>query len=142
MNTPFYSIVYRAHHALRNRLRPLAEEIGLSNGQPKILNYLIHHDRCKQIDLALDNDIKPATVSSILNNMEEAGLLERLNVENDKRSGCIAMSEKGRLAQAEWLNKCHAIEEIALKDFNEVEKEQFEVFLKRMYFNLCDKELD
>lgn len=142
MKTPFYSIVYRNFHAQRNYLRPFMETIGLSQGQPKILNYLVNHDRCKQVDLATSCDIKAATVSTILNNMEEAGLINRLNLVNDRRSGCIQITDKGREAQEKWMEHCIEIEKKSLANFTEEEKQQFIDYLCRMYQNLSGKELE
>lgn len=142
MKTPFYSIMYRTFHAQRNDLRPYMETIGLSQGQPKILNYLVIHDRCKQVDLATSCDIKAATVSTILNNMEESGLIKRLNHVSDRRSGCITITDKGRIAQAKWMEHCVEIEEKSLANFTDEEKAQFTEYLCRMYKNLSDKEME
>lgn len=77
MNAPFTILVYRAYHAQRNALRPGMNAVGLSPGQPKILHYLLTHDGCMQRELADSCDIEPATVSRLLDKMEEDGLVRR-----------------------------------------------------------------
>lgn len=77
MDTPFTIVMYRTFHAQRNAIRPGMADIGLSPGQPKILHYLLNHDGCMQRELADACDIEPATVSRLLDKMEEDGLVRR-----------------------------------------------------------------
>ncbi len=67
----------RTFHAQKNTIRPGMAVIGLSTGQPKILEYLSRQDSRMQKDIAAALDIEPATVSQILYNMEQAGLIKR-----------------------------------------------------------------
>ena len=77
MKTPFYLLVYKTFHAQKNRIRPGMGTLGLSTGQPKVLSYLMRHESCLQKELAEAFDIRPATISHILSNMEEKGLIYR-----------------------------------------------------------------
>ena len=77
MKTPFHLLLIRTYHAQKNRLRPEMAGIGLSPGQPKILNRLMEKDCCMQKELAESCDIQPATVSRMLDTMEQAGLVCR-----------------------------------------------------------------
>ena len=52
MKTPFHLLLIRTYHAQKNRLRPEMAGIGLSPGQPKILNRLMEKDCCMQKKLA------------------------------------------------------------------------------------------
>jgi DNA-binding MarR family transcriptional regulator len=52
-------------------------KIGLSPGQPKILTYVSEHNCCMQKEIAIALDIEPATVSQLLNNMAQNGLIKR-----------------------------------------------------------------
>ena len=77
MKIPFNLIVLKTFHAQKNKVRPLMNAIGLSPGQPKVLTFLALHGACLQKDLAAACDIEPATISKLLNLLEEKGYLER-----------------------------------------------------------------
>lgn len=142
MKTALYSILMKTYHAQRASIRPYMKDIGLSAGQPKILNYLVNHKECSQREIALGCDIEPATVSKLLDNMESKGLLERRRLHNDRRSFAIVISDKGRIAQKKWRTHCLAVEADALCDFTEEEKDHLREYLCRMYKNLTKRELE
>ena len=55
--------------ALLNRIK----DTGLTSGQPKILDYLMHHDGAIQKEIAVFCHIEPASLTVILNGMENKG---------------------------------------------------------------------
>ena len=75
---------------------PYSTQEGLSPGQPKILSYLIQHNQCRQKDLATYYNIEPATVSRLLANMEEKGLVQRESRQGEQTIGNCGNYKKGR----------------------------------------------
>lgn len=141
MNIPFHLILLKAFSAQRNTIRPQMANLGLSPGQPKILNILAMRGKCLQKDLAESCDVEPATVSKLLNSMEKNDLIARSSVPGNKRAIEIAITPKGTRLQKEITLICAQIEEKALKNFSETERENFETYLCRMYHNLTGKEM-
>jgi len=133
--------IYSIYHAQKNRIRPGMAKIGLSPGQPKVLSHLFRHNHCMQKEIAMALDIEPATVSKILNNMVEAGLVERAPLAERKRAESVSITEKGMLYYEKWRALCGEYEKLALRGFTETEKEQFSDYLSRMYGNLTGKAL-
>ncbi len=131
----------KTYHAQKNRTRPRMAKIGLSPGQPKVLNYLSRHDRCMQKEIAEASDIEPATVSQILDHMEQAGLVRRSAPAERRRAESVCLTEKGREAYEKWKLLCTQIEAESLKGFTGDETERFLDYLGRMYRNLTGKEL-
>ena len=142
MPVQLHMALYNTYHAQKNRLRPGMSDIGLSPGQPKILNYLSRRNNCMQKDIAEALDIEPATVSRILNNMVEAGLVQRAAPGARKRAESISITEKGRDAFIQWQQLCGQMEAAAMKDFTPFERGQFIEYLCRMYANLSGKVLE
>lgn len=142
MKLSFHSLMFKTYQAQKKKIRKHMPEVGLSPGQPKILNFLLGHNQCMQKDIALNCDIEAATVSKILNVMEEHDLVTRTMDENNRRAGCIAITKKGKLAVEEWNIRCREVEMLALKDFNAQEKAEFESYLCRMYENLSEKKVE
>ncbi|CAB1245812.1 MarR family transcriptional regulator [Ruminococcaceae bacterium BL-6] len=137
-----HNAVYRAFHAQRNKLRPGMEQIGLSPGQPKILRYLFQRENCMQKDIAEALDIRPATVSSLLDNMGRAGLIQRSDAATRRRAESISITEKGRQSFEKWQRLCDEVEEESLAGFTGEEQERFFGYLCRMYQNLTGKILE
>jgi len=141
LNTPFHLMILKAFSAQRNTIRPRMADLGLSPGQPKILNILTMRGECLQKDLAEACDIEPATVSKLLNNMEENHLITRGTVPGNKRAVEISITPKGSRLQKEISLACSQVERKALENFSEEERRSFESYLCRMYHNLTGKEM-
>lgn len=134
--------IYKAYHAQKNKTRPAMTGIGLSPGQPKVLRHLVQNDYCMQKEIAEALDIEPATVSRLLNNMEQNGLIRRSAPEERRRAASISITEKGRTAQAEWMQLCSEIEKQSMQGFTPEERDRFIGYLCRMYQNLTGKAIE
>lgn len=132
----------RAFHAQKNRTRPGMMKIGLSPGQPKVLLYVSRHNRCMQREIAEALDIEPATVSQLLNNMAQSGLIRRSEPGERRRAEAVSITDKGLAACEQWKLLCAEIEEESLAGFSEEERERFLSYLCRMYRNLTGKPLE
>ncbi|MBS6373360.1 MAG: MarR family transcriptional regulator [Erysipelotrichaceae bacterium] len=142
MKTPFNFVMFKTYHAQRNHIRMNMTDHGLSPGQPKILRYLNTHEDCMLKDIAANCDVEPATVSRILGNLEETGMLTKTVGTQDKRSLRLAITKKGKEALAWWNIHCQEVDELSLKGFSEEERCEFEKYLDRMYFNLSGRHLE
>jgi DNA-binding MarR family transcriptional regulator len=135
-------IIYRVYHAQKNWVRPKMARIDLSPGQPKVLSHVYAHNHCMQKEIAEALDIEPATVSKILNNMVEAGLVERSPLEQRRRAESVSITPKGKRYYEKWNALCGDYEKLALQGFSEQEKAQLADFLHRMYQNVKGKALE
>ena len=88
----------KAHTTLNRRVLARAAGLGLTPGQPKVLDYLIDHEGHDQKTIAAYCEIEPATVGSILLGMEDAGLIVRRQHPGNRRSLFVYLTEKGRAA--------------------------------------------
>lgn len=132
----FDLLLLKAFHAQSNLFRPMAAQLGLSFGQPKILNFLVDHDGCKQKDLAEMCDIKPATISRLLDKMEADGLIFRAGISGNKRAMAIHLTDLGRFRQSQLVESRRVLIERELTGFSEEERRQFSSYLSRLYDNL------
>lgn len=136
MKIPFSIALIKAYHAHNNHMRPKISEIGLSVGQPKILDFLSRHDGCMQKDLATLCHIEPATISRLLDKMEEDGLITRTAVVGNKRAVSVSLTPLGCARQKEAVAIRIQVEERELGGFSPEEREQFYQYLSRLYHNL------
>ena len=89
-------LLMRAHTSLNRQILSRAAGIGLTPGQPKVLDYLIDHEGSDQKTIAACCEIEPATVGSILLGMEEAGLVLRTQRPGNRRSLFVSLTPQGR----------------------------------------------
>lgn len=119
--------------------KKLFEQLGdreLSLGQPKILEYLQEHDGAVQKDIASACKIEPATATSLLSRMEKNGLIERKMKIDNRKYLYVFLTEKGK-EEVSYVEKAFVcVEDIALKDFTDTEKEQFIEYLQKVNKNL------
>lgn len=139
--TPLYVILFKVFHAQRAHSRPYMESIGLSPGQPKLLNHLAQHGECLQKDLAAALDVEPGTISKLLNSMEECGYITRGSIAGDKRAILISLTDEGRRRQQLYSAHMRQVADQMMQDFSDEEKEMFESLLCRAYHNLTDKDI-
>ena len=114
------------------------KDTGLTLGQPKVLDYLKDHDGASQKEIAAGCLIEAGSLTSILNRMEEKGLIERKMLNGNRRTFHIFMTESGKKNQKLVEETFEKIEETALNNVSEEEQKVFmEIFL-RIYRNLAE----
>ena len=124
------------HLMVQKALIASVRDTELTSGQPKVLDYLLHHDGAIQKEIAIFCHIEPASLTAILNGMENKGYIRRVNMDSNRRSLHVYLTETGK-KYADRLNLEFAqIEAEALAGFSEAEVSQFNDFLSRVYENM------
>ena len=96
MEQSLHYLLMADHSLLRKRFFAGIQSLGLTPGQPKVLEYLQFHDGAMQKDIARGCCIEPATLSPLLTGMERRGLLRRDTDGENRRSVHIFLTEEGR----------------------------------------------
>lgn len=96
MQETLHYLLMADHLMVQKALIASVKDTGLTPGQPKILDYLLHHDGAIQKDIAIFCHIEPASLTVILNGMESKGYIERKTVGNDRRSLHVYLTETGK----------------------------------------------
>ena len=94
-----YQNLPRLYDAMRKLLGDKKEACGLTRGQPRILDYLFHHDGCMQKDFCREYSLEASTVSNLLVAMEKDGLLRRERNPSTSRIVNVYITEKGKQVQ-------------------------------------------
>ena len=123
------------------------QKFNLTTGQPKILSILFKNEGYLQKELAERCHVEPATMTSLLSNMEKKGLIIKKITygSGGKRARAISLSEKGRDIASKVSKIVDDMEEICFQGFNESDKNLLIHLLNRIQSNLEDferKELD
>lgn len=133
-------LIFRLNNLMQNKLMPDRERLGLSKGQPKVLRYLLDNGGCNQNDIAQAYDIKPATVSKLLDGLEANGHIKRVTGD-DRRSFKIKLTTKGKEAYMLWEIARDKLMDKMLKDFSEEDKVKLREYLLKCLDNLKESDL-
>ena len=138
MNDSFHYLSMANHMMVQKKLMEQLKDTGLTLGQPKVLDYLKDHDGASQKEIAAGCLIEAGSLTSILNRMEEKGLIEKKMLNGNCRTFHIFMTESGKKNQKLVEETFEKIEETALNNVSEEEQKVFmEIFL-RIYRNLAE----
>ena len=138
MQETLHYLLMSDHQMIQKALVSSVKDTGLTPGQPKILDYLLHHDGAIQKEIAIFCHIEPASLTAILNGMENKGYIERKTSENNRRSLHVYLTETGK-KYADRLNlEFDRIESEALNGFSETEAQQLHELLGRVYKNMVN----
>ena len=116
------------------------KETGLTIGQPKVLDYLKEHDGSNQKEIARACFLEAGSLTSILNRMEEKGLIERRMLNGNRRSFHVFLTENGKKNQELVEEMFAETEKDALDGISSEEFETFMEVYRKIYGNLLQAE--
>lgn len=129
-------LIGRIGHIHRRTTNELLERQGVSGGQPPVLKYLSENNGCIQRDLADYCHVKAATISSVLDNMEASGYIERRAMPEDRRVQRIFLTEYGRKKHDLTHKVFTDVEDTCLEGFTDDEVAALKNALDRILVNL------
>ena len=88
-------LLMKTQTSLNRWILSQAAALGLSPGQPKVLECLMQCGQSNQKAIARYCEIEPATVGSILSRMERDGLIQRQQLDGNRRSLYVSLTERG-----------------------------------------------
>ena len=138
MDDSFHYLSMINHMTVQKKLMEQLKDTGLTLGQPKVLDYLKDHDGASQKEIAAGCLIEAGSLTSILNRMEEKGLIERKMLNGNRRTFHIFMTESGKKNQKLVEETFEKIEETALDNISEEEQKVFMEIFHRIYRNLAE----
>ena len=88
-------LLMKTQTSLNRWILSQATALGLSPGQPKVLECLMQCGQSNQKAIARYCEIEPATVGSILSRMERDGLIQRQQRDGNRRSLYVSLTGRG-----------------------------------------------
>lgn len=110
--------------ALLNRIK----DTGLTSGQPKILDYLMHHDGAIQKEIAVFCHIEPASLTVILNGMENKGYITRQTDNGNRRALHVYLTPSAENMPAGYSRNLQKLKRICWKGFRHRSAKNFKIF--------------
>ena len=136
MDDTLHYLIMANQMLVQKALLEQLKDTGLTIGQPKILDYLKDHDGSNQKEIAKACFLEAGSLTTILNKMEEKGLIERRILNGNRRSFHIFMTEEGKKKQQLVSQAFAKIDETALSGVSAEEFQQFLAVYGKIYANL------
>lgn len=137
-NTLHGSLI-RLNNIHRKMAKREFQKVDLTEGKPRLLDFIISNPGCSQREIASCCKIEPATATSILSSMEKEELIYRERNTKDKRILNVFLTEKGIEAQKKVEKVFLELDEICFDGFSEKERIDAINTLNRLYENLAKK---
>ncbi|NLC72740.1 MAG: MarR family transcriptional regulator [Ruminococcaceae bacterium] len=118
------------------KLMQEASLLGLSSGQPKILEYLYANDASLCSEIAAECALDKSTVAGLIARMEKSGLVRRKRCSNDGRCIYVHLTKLGREKAAAVLDISNDVDMLAMHGMSEGEKAVLSELLGRVCNNL------
>ncbi len=135
----FHYLSMAIHSMVQKNFMEQVKPSGLTSGQPKVLDYLKDHNGANQREIAAACHIEPGSLTSVLNRMEEKGLIERRMLEGNRRTFYIFMTDEGKRLKDLVEENFISIEEKAFKNISSEEQAAFMETFTKIYYNLINK---
>ena len=126
-------LLMKSHAMFSRNVLTEAGRMGLSSGQPKVLDFLLQYGEADQKTIAAYCEIEQTTVGSILLRMENAGLILRRQKDGNRRSLYVSLTETGREKAEQVMDIFRNIETEASASLSAQERET----LKRLLSKVC-----
>lgn len=131
METLHY-LLMKAHTETNRRILAEAAELGLSPGQPKILECLMQCGEINQKAIASRCEIEQATVGSILLRMERDGLICRTHRGDNRRSLFVSLTPRGRKLGTRLIGVFERADREIVRNLSAPEAEQLCTLLEKV----------
>lgn len=135
-------LISKIHH-LGGRVfgRKLQEyQVEINPAQGRIMFVLWREDNIPINELAKKTSLAKSTLTSMLDRLEEAGYVERVRSEEDRRQVLIRRTEKDKAWQEVYVQVSQDMTRLFYAGFSESEIDKFEGYLGRILDNLLAHE--
>ena len=107
-----------------------------NGAQGRILYILWNNNNISIKKISILTKLAKTTLTTMLERMENKGLIKRIDGVKDKRETLIALTDKAKLLQNDYYDVTNRMEKIFYRNFNESEIKNFENILKKIIENL------
>ena len=140
MDKSFHYMLMASQSLVQKRLLGVLKDTGLTVGQPKILDYLYSHIGSSQKEIAAGCIIEAGSLTSVLNRMENDGMIERRTLNGNRRTYHIFLTEKGRILALRVRQAFSDMEKDIFKELSQDESNHFMKTFVHIYKHLLIKE--
>ena len=134
----FHYLSMAVHSMIQKNFMEQVKSSGLTSGQPKVLDYLRDHNGANQKEIAAACHIEPGSLTSVLNRMEEKGLIERRMLDGNRRTFYIFMTDEGSRLKDLVEDNFASIEKKSFRNISSEDQASFMETFSKIYENLMN----
>jgi len=129
-------LIYEVSRLLRRDFNRRVAAEGLTQVQWRTIAYVAHCEGCNQVTLAESLEVKPITLTRLVDKLQDGGWIERRPDPKDRRAVRLHLTEKARPLLALMHEKALETRERALTDVDEAGRRALLDTLRHMKNNL------
>jgi DNA-binding MarR family transcriptional regulator len=135
-------LITKIHHLGRRVFTELLKkhDMEIGPGQGRILFALWQKDNVPVKDLTKRTLLRKSTLSELLDNLEAAGHIKRVQSEEDRRKTLIRLTDKTKKLQTTYFKLSADMTDMFYKGFTSEEIDELEAYLHRILKNLVSQE--
>ena len=133
-------LLMKTQTSLNRWILSQATALGLSPGQPKVLECLMQCGQSNQKAIARYCEIEPATVGSILSRMERDGLIQRQQRDGNRRSLYVSLTGRGEQLGRQMQNIFAEADQRAMAGLTPEQQQTLQQLLEQVLQNLNGEE--
>ncbi|MEW5420314.1 MarR family winged helix-turn-helix transcriptional regulator [Amorphus sp. 3PC139-8] len=126
-----------AHRFYTRRLQGHLAKRGLTLAQYLHMRVLYEEGALYQTEISSLLGIEKASSTSVLDNLDRSGLIERRRDPSDRRRLAVSLSEKGRLQTVDLLHFAREVAQDAISGVDDSDREAFFRVIDRIVANLA-----
>lgn len=135
-NSSIGILLYEVTRLLRRDFTSRVEELGLTQVQWRTLTYLRRDEGCNNTTLADYLEVRPITLTRVIDKLQEKGWVERRPHPSDRRATQLFLTAAVRPLLETMYEKSQETRACALQGFNEDDQEMLLEYLRKMKSNL------
>ncbi len=135
-NDSIILLMHDVNHLIRKYIDEQAQIEGLTQTQCRALVYISRFEGCTQKALSDRLDIRPISLSKLVDRLEKADLVERRADPNDRRATCLYLTSEAYSVLAQIKKSALVVTEKALEGATKESVEFFLNMLQNIKINL------
>lgn len=120
----------------RVQMIKMKSQQGIHHGQGHVLGVLMDHDNISQKQLAAALDIRPASLTDLLEKLERDQLVERTRDTKDRRVTRVQITDRGKQMVQQNLKVRHQVEQVMFGALTPAEVQSLGAILNKMTTSL------
>lgn len=134
-----WQLLAQVSQVFRTVSEAFTDQVDVPRGQAALLCVLIKQDGMTQSEIAEQLSVQGATVTNMLQRLEEAGLVVRRRDSEDNRLVRVYLTEAGRQKERSIHTQLISMQELIFKDISEEERATLRRRLKQIIENISEK---
>ena len=139
VNLDDWQLLAQVSQIFRSVSDAFTDQVDIPRGQAGVLCVVAKQDGLTQTEIADQLSVQGATVTNMLQRLEEAGLVRRRRDPEDNRLVRVYLTEQGRQKECSINEQFGNMQELIFKGISEEERANLRRWLHQIIMNISDK---